>query len=118
MQQGYKITSNETKKDVLERKTPQGLVLAKCLLARQSRAEIKESESSKQNVPPIVPWYFLFPFVFSRKNQGHFLDVSTVFSCVFFAQVLFGVERARTSLAFLVVFLGFYLNTKKWNIRS
>ena len=48
VQQGYNTTSNETKKNVLGRKMPQGLVLVKWLLTRESRGEIWESsESSK-----------------------------------------------------------------------
>ena len=38
-QQSYNITSTETKKNVLERKMPQGIVLVKSLLARQSKGQ-------------------------------------------------------------------------------
>ena len=42
-----------------------------------------------------------------------------VFSAVFlcFSRVFAGVERGKKSLAFWMVSLGFYLNTKEWKIR-
>ena len=78
-------------------------------------APYTESHGLDRRQNPDLP--FLGVLVF--YNQGNSL-VFRLFSAVFlcFSRVFWGVETAKKSLVFRVVFLGFYLNTKEWKIRE